>query len=201
MTALGLQDKTIQYYEENADLYISGTQKADMKNARRRFLECLPQQARILDFGCGSGRDAKAFLDAGYVVDAVDGSPELCRAASEYAGIPVKQMLFQELDVKDVYDGVWACASILHLPKTELSEVLMKISAALRPGGILYTSFKYGEFEGMRSGRYFTDFTEETLAEFWRNLSRMQIISTWITQDVRPGREEERWINLLAERD
>ena len=197
---MDLQNQTIQYYEENTALFISGTLDADMEEARNRFQIYLPRRAHILDFGCGSGRDTKAFLDAGYTVEAVDGSSELCRAASEYTGISAKQMLFQDLDVEGIYDGIWACASILHLPKAELAAVLEKIAAALKPDGVLYTSFKYGDFEGMRGGRYFTDFTEETLADFWNSLYSLHILTTWITQDVRQGREEERWINLLAGR-
>ena len=109
-------------------------------------------------------------------------------------------MLFQELDAKDLYDGIWACVSILHLSKKELQDVVYRITAALKPGGIFYTSFKYGNFEGIRSGRYFTDFTEESLTEFWSEFPALKITELWITQDVRPGREEERWINLLARR-
>ena len=109
-------------------------------------------------------------------------------------------MLFQELDAKDLYDGIWACVSILHLSKKELQDVVYRITAALKPGGIFYTSFKYGYFEGIRGRRYFTDFTEESLTEFWSEFHALKITELWITQDVRPGREEERWINLLARR-
>ena len=154
-----MNQETLQYYEDNAEAFISGTVNADMSDTRQRFLKLLPENALILDFGCGSGRDTKAFLEHGYRVDAVDGSAELCRQASDYTGICVRQMLFQELDISNYYDGVWACASILHLSKIEISDVLKRISNALKPGGILYTSFKYGTFEGMRNNRYFTDFT------------------------------------------
>ena len=109
-------------------------------------------------------------------------------------------MLFQDLDVIAAYDGIWACASILHLPKDELKAVLEKIAAALKDQGVLYTSFKYGTFEGMRGGRYFTDFTEDSLREFFESVPELQIFETWITNDVRPGRGEERWINILARR-
>ena len=142
----------------------------------------------------------ESILDAGYSVDAMDGSGELCRIAEEYTGIHVKQMLFQELSAKKEYDGIWACSSILHLPKSELPDVLMKIGDALKPGGILYTSFKYGTFEGIRNERYFTDFTEETLTSFWTGVPFLQIFDLWISRDVRPEREEARWINLLARR-
>ncbi len=197
---MGNSDRTLQYYEENAAGFALNTVSADMEDARRRFLNLLPEKAQILDFGCGSGRDTKAFLERGYAVEAIDGSAELCRIASEYTGIRVRQMLFQELVAKNAYDGIWACSSILHLEKAELSEVLRKITEALKPGGVLYTSFKYGTFEGVQKGRYFTDFTEESLDEFWKSFPSLKIAEIWITQDVRPGRGSERWINLLARR-
>ena len=202
-----LQQSTLSYYRDNLNAFVADTLTADMSYARDRFLRSLQASSapRILDFGCGSGRDTKAFLDLGYAVDAADGSEELCRSASEFTGIHVRHMLFQELDAEAYYDGIWACASILHLPKEELSDVLRRIAAALKQNGVLYTSFKYGNYEGMRDGRYYTDFTEASLAAFWTDcrLERdysLQIFETWITEDVRPGRKEERWLNLLARR-
>ena len=197
---LEAENRTLKYYENNADSFVQDTVSADMSGARQRFMEYLPRQARILDFGCGSGRDIKFFLDKGYIVDGTDGSPELCRIASDYTGIGVKQMRFQELDAEELYDGIWACASILHLPKEELTEVFHRIERALKTGGILYTSFKYGTFEGMRNGRYFTDFTEDSLREYWKEFPVLKLQKSWITQDVRPGKEQERWLNILAER-
>ncbi len=194
------EKQTLGYYDLNTDAFISGTVSADMQETRSRFLSLLPKNAMILDFGCGSGRDAKAFLEAGFYVEATDGSEELCTRASVYTGLQVKKMLFNELDVCDRYHGIWACASILHLPKRELADVLRRIKVALKPGGVLYTSFKYGDYEGIRKGRYFTDFTEASLKEFWSREISMPIFDQWITQDIRPGREEERWINLLARR-
>jgi len=192
--------ETLKYYNQNADMFIAGTKEVDMTETRARFAAHLPDHAYVLDFGCGSGRDTKAFLDMGFRVDATDGSEEICARASEYTGIQVKKMLFQELDAYEKYDGIWACASILHLPKAELADVIAKIETALKTGGVLYTSFKYEDSEGMKNGRHFTCFTEETLNEFWRNASSMQIIDQWITQDVRPDRKDEKWINLLARR-
>ena len=162
--------ETLLYYEKNAESFTDNTATVDMKDIQSRFLKELPEGAYILDLGCGSGRDTKAFLEKGYHVDASDGSEELCKKASSLTGIPVKCMLFQELEAVDVYDGIWACASILHLPKKDLADVLCKIAAALKKNGVLYTSFKYGSFEGMRNGRYFTDFTENSLREFWKKV-------------------------------
>ena len=109
-------------------------------------------------------------------------------------------MLFQELKVNEKYDGIWACASILHLPKKELKEVFKKMLTALKPGGRIYTSFKYGEYEGMRNGRYFTDFTWNSFQRFIRETESLFIAESWVTGDVRPGREEEKWLNLLLQK-
>ena len=192
--------ETLDFYDQNAEEFASGTMAADMSETRSRFTAHIPPKGIILDFGCGSGRDTKAFLDSGFRVEAVDGSEELCALASAYTGITVRKMLFNELDSQDRYDGIWACASILHLPRTELAEVIRKLEKALKYGGVLYTSFKYGEYEGMRNGRYFTDFTEESLQAFWHSVTDLQIFDIWCTQDVRSDRKERQWINLLARR-
>ena len=163
-----------------------------------KFLEKLNPDVYILDFGCGAGRDTKYFLSRGYQVDAVDGSEQLCRIASEYTGIKVRQMLFQELDEKEKYDGIWACASILHLPKKQLREVLKNMYAALKSKGWIYTSFKYGEFEGERNGRYFTDFTTDTFKDFIHDMHGLKIEEQWITGDVRPGRGEEKMAEFTS---
>lgn len=195
-----IKGNTINYYNTNAYSFASSTIFVDFKQTQDKFLHFLPPTASILDFGCGSGRDTKYFLDAGMQVDAIDGSEELCKLASKYTGIPVKQMLFEELDMKAQYDGIWACSSILHLPKEELKDVLKKMLAALKEHGIIYTSFKYGTFEGERNGRFFTDFTEETFQKFVKDIAGIQIEEEWVTGDVRPGRGEERWLNLILQK-
>ena len=193
-------DKTIRYYDEHADSFAAGTIRVDFSAAQDRFLSFLPKDGRILDFGCGSGRDSKYFLEKGFQVDAMDGSEKMCRIARQNTGLPVRQMLFSELDAEAVYDGIWACASILHLPKSELQNVFCKISRALKPGGYCYTSFKYGEFEGERNGRHFTDFTEKTFENFLTELNKLTIADEWISSDVRPGRTEEKWLNVIIQK-
>lgn len=192
-----MKNSTLNYYNTNAHSFVSSTLSVDFSQTQDKFLDLLPPTAFILDFGCGSGRDTKYFLDADMQVDATDGSEELCRLASEYTGIPVRQMLFEELDAKAQYDGIWACSSILHLSKESLKDVLRKMIAALKENGIIYTSFKYGTFEGERNGRFFADFTEETFQEFVADVDGMKIEEMWITGDVRPGRGDERWLNLI----
>ena len=162
-----------------------------------RFLEKLEKGSYILDFGCGSGRDTKYFLEQGYRVEAVDGSAELCRRASQYTGIPVKQMLFEELAAVDKYDGIWACSSILHLPIDKLEKVMQKMATALKKNGVIYTSFKYGIFSGERNGRFFTDMTETTFADLLQGVVGLEVEEQWVSFDVRPGRSEEKWLNLI----
>ena len=188
---------TIDYYNENAKKFIDGTVAVDFKHIQDTFLELLPEHATILDFGCGSGRDTKYFLERGCMVDAMDGSLELCKAASEYTGINVKHMLFQELNEKEKYDGIWACASILHVKREELPEIIRKMSLAAKANGIIYLSFKYGDFEGERNGRYFTDMTEESMAELLVDFPEFTVEKQWITGDVRAGRGDERWLNMI----
>ena len=180
-------NKTLDYYNKNAESFIQGTVSADLKDIQDKFLNELSGN-KILDFGCGSGRDTKCFIEAGYDVEAIDGSLELCKSACAYTGIQVKHMLFQDLDKQNFYAGIWACSSILHLPKSELKGVLSKMSNALKDDGIIYTSFKYGDFEGERNGRFFTDFTLDIFKDFIHDVDNLIIKKYWITTDVIPGR-------------
>ena len=119
---------TLIYYNKNAEEFVQGTLLVDFKQTQDRFLNKLNARDYILDFGCGSGRDTKYFLEKGYYVDATDGSSELCKIASDYTGVIVKQMLFEDLNEVEKYDGIWACSSILHLPKKALRDVFYKIA-------------------------------------------------------------------------
>ena len=193
-----MNNDTLNYYEKNADVFASGTVDVVFTDIQDKFLKLLPKGGYILDFGCGSGRDTKYFLGKGFRVDAVDGSERLCRIASGNAGIDVRQMLFSELEADEVYDGIWACASILHLPRKELEDVFKRMLRAVRHGGYIYASFKYGEFEGSRNGRFFMDFTEKSFEKFASfAAAEFVMVDEWVTADVRPGRGDERWLNLI----
>lgn len=190
-------DDTLSYYNSKAKDFVSGTVDVVFTEVQDVFLEYIPASGKILDFGCGSGRDAKYFLSKGYDVDATDGSEELCKIASEYAGVQVKQMLFEELDKVEVYDGIWACASILHVEKKQLPDIMKKIAIATKTGGVVYTSFKYGDFEGIRNGRFFTYLTEKSFGELLGEVPELVVEKLWISADVRAERGEERWLNIV----
>ena len=154
-------------------------------------------KATLLDFGCGSGRDTKYFIDNGYEVDAMDGSKELCKAATKYTGIQVQHMLFEDFNASNAYDGIWACASILHLKKCELPDMIKRLYQALKRNGVIYMSFKYGDFEGVRNGRYFTYLTEESFDMLMKPIHGFMKEKIWITGDVRQDRGTEQWLNII----
>lgn len=197
------KNATLDYYNRNAGSFTSTTVDVEFTDIQDWFLRFLEPGALILDFGCGSGRDSRYFLSKGFSVEACDGSEEMVRIASETSGIPVRKMLFEELDEKERYDGIFACASILHVPFEGLPDILARMERALKNDGTIYVSFKYGNFEGERNGRFFTDMTMERLQErlkaaAGKNGGRgLQVASSRITGDVRPGRENEKWLNVI----
>lgn len=192
-------DENSEYYSANAQRFFEATVGVDMSTLYEAFLSRLPARARILDAGCGSGRDAKAFADLGHEVSAFDASEELASLASEHCGFAVQTRTFADVTEAAAYDGIWCCASLLHVPLSEIEEVIRRMLQALRPGGCLYLSFKLGTVERMHDGRRFTDADEPTLRAWLEASGEVSAIDTWITSDHRPERTEQ-WINGLATR-
>ena len=196
-------DDTLTYYEKKFENFISETIDADTEPLRKRFLSNIPDGGTILDLGCGSGRDTRAFLNAGYRVSAIDGSAEICHAASKYTGIDVKCMDFFDLSNKEEYDGIWACASVLHVEKKKIPGLLRILYKALNQGGVLYLSFKYGDHNGFRDGRHFTDLDERSFRELLEQAysdgpdqEDFRIIDEWQSEDVRRGKIVQ-WLNVI----
>lgn len=185
---------TLHYYQNHAQDFFDGTINVDMTPLYEAFTQHLPHGARVLDAGCGSGRDAKAFHEMGYQVDAFDASSAMVELARQHTGLPVKLMSFSEIDGKAQYDGIWCCASLLHVPSSELPAVMQKLADALKPGGVWYVSFKYGNGERVQGERRFTDLNEEGLRMGISNITDVEITSLWVTKDYRPERSE-RWLN------
>jgi len=147
-------DATLRFYRGNADAYAE--RKPPLDGPLTRFLAELPRGAAILELGCGAGYQAEAMLAAGFDVHPTDGSAEMAATASRKLGRPVATLLFHQLDAVEAYDGVWAYACLLHVPRDELAGVLARIRRALKPGGLFYASFKSGEDEGRdRLARYY----------------------------------------------
>ena len=188
--------KTIDYYNKHAEEFIALTFDVDMESLYQPFLAELPEGARILDVGCGSGRDTLAFKNKGYQLDAIDYSEELVKKATRLTGIPIKLKSFYEVDDYEAYDGIWACASLLHCERSRLAEVLEKMVQALKPNGVIYMSFKYGDSDRDQDGRQFTDLDENQAEALLEQFDNVQHIQQWVTLDQRPDRQEK-WLNLL----
>lgn len=190
---------TLSYYEENAAAFAAGTKDVDFSAVEDVFLSFVKEGGRILDFGCGAGRDSAYFLSKGYEVEAIDGSEAMCRIARENTGLEVKQMLFQDFHEVQAYDGIFACASLLHVEKAQLPDLFHRLEQALKDGGALYVSFKYGTFEGERDGRYFTDLVETDITALLAACPSLMLKKMWTTGDVRADRQQK-WLNAIAVR-
>jgi SAM-dependent methyltransferase len=187
---------SVGYYDENAQSYFDSTVSADMQVLRGRFLQHVRSGGSVLDAGCGSGRDAKAFGDAGYVVTAFDASLEMVRLAQQHTGLPVHHMTFEQMDWEDQFDGIWASACLLHVARTDLPATFSRFARALATGGAWCLSMKQGETTRELDGRTFTDVTEAEMQELLE-AAGLNVRDIWLTADVRPGRDD-RWVNAIA---
>ena len=188
--------KTKDYYDNNAQEFVNSTFMVDMQSLYQPFLNLLPDFGQILDLGCGSGRDALAFKNMGYQIEAMDYSAELVKKASDLTGIEVRLQSFYDLDEIDTYDGIWACASLLHCERHRLVDVLQRMIQSLKANGVIYMSFKYGDQDREKDGREFTDLNEQQAGELLDYFNQVSLAKQWISIDKRPDRTEQ-WLNLL----
>lgn len=185
------------YYLTSAQEYCEETSSIPVDHLYPPFLALLDPGAHILDLGCGSGRDSKAFCDKGYRVTPIDGSPAIVAWASAHIGQPVEAKSFQEIDYKGEFDGVWASASLLHCPPHELQEVLRRILSSLKTNGVMYMSFKWGKSPSVDSrGRHFTNFTTQTLTDTLEELPNTEVLEIWKSEMELRG-EPQRWVNAI----
>lgn len=191
--------ETLAWYATNSVRFFQNTVGVDMGVLHDRFLRLVPPGGLILDAGCGSGRDSKAFLEQGYRVAAFDACPELAKLAAEYLGQPVRVRDLREIREKACYDGVWSCASLLHLPAADIPDTLRHLWESLKAGGAFYLSFKVGEGERIHDGRHFTDATESILRNWLSALPDIDTAEYWTSIDRRPDREDK-WLNALLRR-
>lgn len=189
------------YYAQHADEYATSTLDLDLTPIYDRFLAYLPKGVLVLDAGSGSGRDTLAFLKRGYVVKAFDASPELSAFSSRLTGVPTRVLRFQEFDDVSRYDGIWACASLLHVPKVELHDALVRLVLALKPGGVLYTSFKHGSDERIAAdGRFYSDVTEEELTALLSTIPDIRIEEIWLSEGESRLKGKGDWVNAIVRR-
>ena len=192
---------TKAYYDQRAVEFCANTVAMDMSELYAPFLQTIPPGGRILDAGCGSGRDSRAFLSLGFDVVPIDASAEMVRATKELTGLDAWQLGFEELDFDGEFEGIWACASLLHVTRRELSTVLARLARALKPNGVLYMSFKHGDGERVEDGRLFNDMDEAKLCDALLNHPPLELSASWVSEDLRNDRGgRQPWLNAIARR-
>ncbi len=199
MKTCNSEKTTLDYYRSNALNFFNDTVSIDLNEIYRPFIELLPDKGVILDAGCGSGRDTKFFMNKGFRVTAFDNSCEMVKLASEFTGQACLLLSFDEIDFINIFDGVWACSSVLHVHKSKILKVLKKFACALKPGGILYASFKYGNEEIVSHGRHFSNYDENSFSVLLKKIKEMKLIRYWKTNDTRPDRGNK-WLNILLKK-
>lgn len=192
---------TINYYDVHAKEYWDLTRHADLTDAYDRFLIALTPGAHILDAGCGSGRDTKVFRDRGYKVTAIDASSQLARLAAAYTNHPCEVLCFQDMVFHETFDGIWACASLLHIPKNEMRDVIPRFVQALKPGGLLYVSVKEGEGERIADdGRFFSDYSRASFEGLLEHFPTLSEIAFWQSEEIRNGNNRQPWLSFLLKK-
>ena len=190
-------NSTLRYYDDHAEEFCVSTFSLDLGDLYIPFLERLPNKGRILDAGCGSGRDAFAFSKLGFEVEAFDASPKIVRIAQRKTGLPIRVDTFETFQPEAQFDGIWACASLLHLAKDQLAPCLKQLAQFLNPTGVIYASFKRGDGCSNRGERKFLDLLPEQVPDFLHEVGTLECLKIWETADLRTGREKEQWVNLL----
>lgn len=190
-------NETISYYDKNAAEYFDMTVNVSMQTLYDQFEAYLKPGDKILDLGCGSGRDSKYFLSKGYEVVSVDGSVGMCHLAAKYLGKEVRNITFDELDYVDEFDAVWACASLLHTDLNKITDVMIRIRKVLKKNGLIYASWKYGQGERVDNQRYYVDFDENTVRELF-SIASFEIEKIWTTEDGLVRRCK--WLNVIGKR-
>lgn len=191
---------SVDYYNKYANVYFDNTVNLDMGETLERFLSYCKPGDNVLDLGCGSGRDSKVMMEHGLEATLLDASEELCTLADIYTGVEPLCMDYRDMDFDEVFHGIWACASLLHIRKAELPKMLKRIYDALKPQGVCYFSVKKGSFEGFRHERFFADYERKELVELCEGNTGFLLIDCWETTDIRMNREGD-WINILLQKN
>jgi SAM-dependent methyltransferase len=198
-TTEALERQTIAYYNEHSEEYVQRTLNVDLSHLYSRFLKHIPPGGHILDAGSGSGRDTLYFLEKGYEVTAFDASEELAKLSSGITGQTTLHLRFQEVDFRNVFDGIWANASLLHVPPSEIDNAIGRLTYVLKAGGVLFASFKRGEEDYTEGNRYFNCYTEESLQTLFKQHPDLTRIEIWTNQDA--SRDSVTWLNVIYQKE
>ncbi len=193
-------NKTIDYYNKNANNYFHSTVNANMSHIYKVYLKHLSPGSKILDAGCGSGRDSHYFLNKGYQVVSFDASAEMVKRSSQLIGQAVMLATFEDFQSDDVFDGIWSCAALLHVKKDRIAVAIQNLAKHLKPQGLFYMSFKYCEQDYEEEGRHFTCYREDSFSDLITRVPALATVELFKTLDVRPDRPGEYWLNCFLKR-
>ena len=189
---------TLDFYNQHAKEYFFQTVKADLSATYKKFLPFIKKEGLILDLGCGSGRDSYYFKQNGYQIVAVDGAKELATQASLLLGQPVLNQLFEDIQFNEEFDGVWACASLLHVSAKELPSILIKIRESLKKEGVFYISVKEGEGSGVEDGRFFQYYSPSQFHHLISQCGGLKIETAWSHTELRDEGNKVVWLNVIG---
>lgn len=193
-------NSTRKYYEENSKSYFYTTYYNLPESLYKHFLSYIPEGGSIIDLGCGSGRDSKYFFEHKYLVEALDESTELCKIVKENLAIKVINDSIQNWEPENMYNGIWACASLLHLKIEDLFNSFNKIVKCIKENGVIFVSVKSGIETGYQpDGRYYTNFTEDLLENILRENQRLHLEKLWYTNDIY-NRYDFKWMNFILKK-
>lgn len=188
------------YYNENAQNMIERTLKLDLHPIYDRFEIYLQKGDKILDVGFGSGRDSIYFRSCGYDVVSIDFAEEVVRRGRTLLNNEVLLVDMRQMRYAEEFDAIWASAVLLHYREDEIVPLLARMRDALKPQGVVYVSFKYGDAVEERHGRMFNDFNEDKFARMMQSVEGFEIAEMWQTQDARADHESKRWLNVILKK-
>jgi 2-polyprenyl-3-methyl-5-hydroxy-6-metoxy-1,4-benzoquinol methylase len=188
------------WYDRNTQNYVERTESVDLSHLYEKFLALIPDHGRILDAGCGSGRDSLAFQTLGYDVVPMDASLAMVDHATRLTGRTALHLRHQDVAFDQEFDGIWSMASLLHVPHHELAMVIGRYRDALVPDGMLFASFKHGVGERLHDERLFAHQNDRTFRHMLVSVSGLHLVETWVEPDRRPGRQNEEWFSTLCRR-
>jgi SAM-dependent methyltransferase len=193
-------NKTIDYYNENAESFYQRTVGLDLIEIYEKFLKQVPDSCTILDVGCGSGRDTLYFLNNGYEVISIDASSEMVKLSSKLTNQNTSLLNIEDIAFKDQFEGIWACASLLHIDESKTTDVYHKLRDAMKMNGFCYASYKYGNGTEVREGRYYSHYDEDSFQKMFENIKGLEIVELWDTLDLKEDGNDEKWLNILLRR-
>lgn len=189
------------YYDKNSKQFIDMTINCNMEDIYSHFTKYLKKNYSILDAGCGSGRDSLYFKNSGYDVTAFDLSEEMVKSTKKVAKIDVYKLGFLDIKWKDNFNAIWACASLLHVKRDDMSIAFKNLYNSLKDDGIMYCSFKLRNKDYSKDGRSFTCYNKESFSSFINNLELFKILEIYVTADNRKDRENELWLNAILQKN